>query len=244
MPKIDVKTTRFGNRTYTIDGVKYPSVTTILGAVDGKPWLPNWIIKEAGLSAANLIRHYVREYEDEYVLPSSEHLANIYKAHLNESLNVAANFGKRVHALIEDFFMGRDPTVYAGDEETCYNQFMDWYGAQTYSSVSPEEVVWYEDSSGLMLAGTVDLVAETTEGEIELLDYKTGSRMRRDYYLQLAAYAEAYRLRTGRQVSAAKVVRINPDLKEAQVKAVPDLAETWADFQRATRWFMARKKYS
>lgn len=63
--------------------------------------------------------------------------------------------------------------------------FITWYESQNIEPISPEQVFC---SPTHMLAGTADLVCKV-DGKLTIMDWKTGSGIYPEMFMQMAAYA-------------------------------------------------------
>ena len=94
-------------RTYTIDGIELPSVTTILNIIDN-PWLAAWQKKEMGaairtaLLCTELPEDKIKRIDvlDEIIKQSKKVPALIGKQ--------AMSLGTKIHQAIEDYSLGKD----------------------------------------------------------------------------------------------------------------------------------------
>jgi len=197
-------TQKSGSRHYeTPDGEKYPSVTTILGAI-GKPALINWAAKvERELvieAAANLYidspnGNTPKMNRTAYITSLRSRIGTT-KAHQKE-LAKAAEIGSETHARIE-WTIRKQLTSKPGPEpvisEKALWAFMvweDWAKEHKFKPLLIEQML-YSKAHGY--AGTMDLLAEMEiDGEkvLALVDWKTGKAIYNEALLQNAAYVHA-----------------------------------------------------
>ncbi len=187
-------------RFYEVDGELYPSVTTILKAID-KPALVWW--------AANRERDLVTQAAaDLYaelqaaVVPASMPrawyltalLAKLGPAKAHQKLkDEAANIGSETHKLIE-YTMRRAIGADAGAEPlvskpalVAFQAWQQWAASVSLKPILIERVVV---STQYQFAGTLDLLARVN-GVPTAIDFKTGKGVYQEAHLQNAAYRSA-----------------------------------------------------
>lgn len=154
------------SRYYNINGKEYVSVTTVLSVLS-KPFLTNWKVK-------------------------------LGKEESDKISGEAADIGKQVHQALEIVvlhqlgFLGSPFPKLTKDEkkivQNAMNEYLKWQKKTGFKPISPEMTV-HSETYGY--AGTLDCVG-TIGDEIVIIDWKTSKRIYKDYYLQLAAYRDAY----------------------------------------------------
>lgn len=168
-----------GKGSYTLDGLKVPSVTTILNAVPKQ--LTGWAARVTAQKA-------VDDWEELSGLTPVARYERLkdtpYKAR-----DAAAVRGTRIHALAEGLAHGRPvevPDDIAGPV-TAMARVLDKWGIETIATETPLANTEYG------VGGTADLWAKITRLGIEraLLDTKTGSGVWESDALQVCAYAHA-----------------------------------------------------
>lgn len=169
-----------------IDGIYYPSVTTILGAQE-KPWLKAWREKWGDLAdrkmkAAGDIGTLFHSWVEECI----EQRHNPY------SNSLSANAIARVEGMMASF--------------SAWAASVDGVIDRTELKVISRRYKY---------SGTLDAVG-TLDGKPCLYDWKTCSHIYSDMNLQLAAYAQAYKEQTGVDVKQGLIVHVSkskPDFK-------------------------------
>ena len=150
---------------FTADGLKIPSVTTILGR-----------FKESGA----LIRWAYNQ--------------GVMGVELYEKRDAAADVGTYVHSLIESFLTTGEVDIPAPDGMTPANQqkaadafaaFRSWLDTSRLK-VRPLET--HLVSEAYRFGGTPDAIADGPDGTRALLDWKTAKSYYSDQLLQVAAY--------------------------------------------------------
>lgn len=182
--------TRSADHRYTYEGVTYPGVTTILGALDKSGPLMGWAAKETATAAVRLL--------DE--LPAM--LANLGEAGVISALTArknwqrdeAAQLGTDVHALADLIVNGQPlPPTITDTQRIRAQHYAEWWKASGWTlrlaeamvvrpSVDHEEQGW---------GGTFDLLAYDADKRTVLADVKTGKAVYKEAVLQLAAYSMA-----------------------------------------------------
>lgn len=195
-------------RFYEIDGLKLPSVTTVMSAI-AKPALINWAsygARDATLEAAAAV------YQIAGTLSPTSFKAAVLKylgrgpAHTSPLAKGgdAADIGTLVHARIEAEMrheLGEDVAVPEIPEEEIYDgkvrphparvsyqSYLEWRKTAEVKPISAELRVY---SKRLGYAGTVDLLAHV-EDVLSIVDYKTSKAVYGEYRLQIAAYRAAW----------------------------------------------------
>lgn len=153
------------HQKYEINGITYPSVTTILGVIN-KPFLVPWANK-LGREGIN----------------STEYTKRI------------ADIGTLTHALIQGHLEGEEvslegyPEDYKEEAKKGYNSYLLWESQHQVKPILSEESFISED---LGFAGTIDALMEI-DGKLTLVDFKTSSAIHPEYLCQLSAYLELYK---------------------------------------------------
>lgn len=165
---------------YKINGEYANGVTTALSVI-AKPQLIWWAAGEAANHfKANLVPGQAL---DELQIQSLCEEAR--KAH-NKKRDKAADAGTYVHNWIEDFVNGENPAMpINADLKRVINDFLEWWEKLDIEVISSEQVFC---SPTRMLAGTADLVCKV-DGKLTIMDWKTGSGIYPEMFMQMAAYA-------------------------------------------------------
>lgn len=167
-----------GQRHYSWNGDKLPSVTTVLQSYP-KPWLGAW--------AAKVVAEYAASGNfDLSAFGSTEEAIRHLKGTPWRKRDDAADFGSAIHEALAAHVAGRrmvvDPGAYA--HASAVEQWWDAYRPLVYDS----EVQVFNTEH--RYAGSLDLIAEVY-GRRLLIDLKSGSVVGHDARLQLAAYRYA-----------------------------------------------------
>jgi hypothetical protein len=238
-----VKTDTASGRYYDIPGVgKLPSVTTILRVVSKPalvPWAKNVALERVreGLRGAAFPPDGGKEY-----LAWADEIIAAAKKRPDEVRDEAADFGTRTHALIEKYLkleLGAELTI-PEDLEPVFSNFVEWQQGAGLTFVDTEMTVWYSERH--RYAGTLDVLAEDSDGQPVVVDIKTSSGIYPEMAMQVAAYSVAYGTRSGREVAAAYVVRLGKKKPEFEVKEV-DIYRAMHGFRGAMNlWYALEEK--
>lgn len=122
-----------------------------------------------------------------------------------ESLKASAgNKGSKIHQAIEKLLNGEEIRMESkflnkesnieeeltAEEYEAIMSFVDWYNEVKPEIISAEQVV-FNDEYGY--AGTIDLICKI-DGQLYIVDFKTGQSIWAEYELQLSAYKNAVNL--------------------------------------------------
>lgn len=174
-------------RFYTWKGENYPSVTTIR-RMAGMPWmLHNWVVNQT-INAAIGDPHRLADMMDRALAQPAatdiEKSVKAVKAWLRKQAagerDAAANLGTRVHSVVST---GREPLE---DEAPFVKQYRDWLDKSKAVVLHSERQVW---NLKLGYAGSFDLMVELPDGQIVVVDVKTGKNTYTDHAIQGVAYA-------------------------------------------------------
>lgn len=182
---------------YYIDGEFAYGVTTALGII-AKPQLINW----AARMAADHIKENIVPGKPLDEIDIQKLVDGAKKAHTQRKEG-AADMGTYVHNWIEDYVNGQNPELPVNPTlRGVLNDFIEWH-----NRVRPE-VIYAERmmcSPTHKLAGTPDLICRV-DGELTIMDWKTGSGIYPEMFMQMAAYAMMYEEEFGEKVKRLHVV--------------------------------------
>ena len=165
---------------YKINGEYAYGVTTALSVIS-KPQLIWW----AATMASDHFKENIVPGEPLDELQIQELCDGARKAH-NQKKDKAADAGTYIHNFIESFVLGENPARPINESlNRVIDDFMEWWNKTNIEVISPEQVFC---SPTLGLAGTADLVCKV-DGKLTIMDWKTGSGIYPEMFLQLAAYA-------------------------------------------------------
>ena len=178
-----------GKRYYNVgEGKKYPSVTTILGAMTDKSGIDAWR-KRVGDKEADRISKFsanrgtVMHQLNEYFLGSTKETV---RERLLESQQLIIPFAEENGFTEEEVTVGR-------------KLFFNFYNNDCFGRIA--KVVSIEDTlySPVMggYAGRVDIIYENDKAHLIVLDFKSSKKPKKEewienYKMQIAAYSLAY----------------------------------------------------
>lgn len=161
---------------YKVDGIKVPSVTTVLNRFKESGALLQWAFQQGKLAEQGLIEHLYQKAEE------------------------AADIGSIVHDWIEDDIHGiprRSTDLNEEDLEKAiagFEAYERWIG-QTNIEITHTEIAltgssnrYGKDGKPFGYGGTLDALGVTAKEGV-LLDWKTSKALYRDHVVQLGAYA-------------------------------------------------------
>lgn len=224
------------NHAYYLDGAKLPGVTTILSNGLPAPALVEWAAKTTATYAVN-------EWDRLATLGVVDRYEAMRGARW-EVLRAAGLRGTDIHGLAHAVVTGEDvnvPDEYVGPVEALAN-LMDKTGM---NPVMREAPVVHVDHRW---AGTLDVVA-LIDGQVWLLDYKTGKGLYEKDALQVSAYANAtHYLDAGALLDFPRIERvglIHVTSDSATLHEVTDVADNYATFrhvQEVAEWLGSLKE--
>jgi hypothetical protein len=249
------KDTKAG-RFYEVDGELYPSVTHVLSVIS-KPALVNW--------AANTERALVMDAAADLYLDTTliktpmsrpAYLSTLdarlgkTKAHQRE-LAKAADIGTQAHKAIEHRFhvalghaVGPEPRL-TDKSLWAFMAFEDWAREHHVRPILVEQTVWHP---GLRYAGTLDVLAEV-DGEIAVVDFKTGKSIYSEAHLQNAAYQTALVAMGHQQPTTGYIVRLpkrddDPAFEAQRTPPSDTLMPTFEAVLQVWTWWHAEEQAS
>lgn len=169
-----------GGHTYKMDSQKVDGVTTIIGNGIPKPALINWAAREAATFAADNL--------DTLNNLDRDSIVDLVKGSPWRERDAAARRGTEVHGYAEQLINGQEvelPDELAGHVDS-YLKFLADFDAQP---VLVEAVLGHRTHRWM---GTLDLIADLSDGQRWLMDVKTTrSGIFGETALQIAAYRHA-----------------------------------------------------
>lgn len=209
-PLVERVSYRDSDHSYSLDGKRIPSVTTLLGNLS-KPALIYWAAKE-GAAAVGEYLESVQHYDDDLHGPWAKitdgdirHVMELARTAHTKRKNAAAAKGNRVHAAIDtfhrDYFNFELPDD--GDPaRIAVEAFLRWWTESGLRVVSVERKV--VDAAG-RYAGRLDLLCESDDALI-VADTKTSGGIYPEHVLQNAAYAQAIESELDQEVDFTNVL--------------------------------------
>lgn len=187
---------------YYLNGVRIPSVTTVLSEM-AKPALVWWSANVGADTAINALRQlYVQG------TPGQDAIEAVIEQGRRAHVDVKQDAGRKgslVHEAIreyhEDFFNAEPPAE--RDAAVSWQSFLDWYTASGYRAIETERIVLDREAR---YVGRFDLLLEHTDGHLALADAKTGRSVYAEHCIQNGAYAECYEHETGLRVAKSLIL--------------------------------------
>ncbi len=197
------------SRSYPIDGIEYPSVTTILGILGKGDALLGWAVK----CALNYIR---ANMSDETDLESVLHNAAIEWKNARDE---AADIGTEIHTLIHKYIkFGKDAAgVLRPEVENGFLAFLDWEKDHKVQWISTELPVVSRVHG---FAGTLDAIC-LFDGKKYLIDFKSSKGFYDGYDMQLAAYRLGA-AELGHQTEGCGILRLDKESGQPEWKDYSD----------------------
>lgn len=169
--------------TYRVNGEIIPGTTSILGVIN-KPALIAWSAAEAA------------KYVQEHLLPGKalsaveiETLCLEAKAAHRKKKDTAADIGHLTHAWIENYIKDNQEELPINKEaKNGCQAFLTWLIQNKVDFIKSEQRIY---SKKYNYAGTLDALA-VVNGELTLIDFKTGSGCYPEMGYQLASYQLAF----------------------------------------------------
>lgn len=167
----------------TKDGVRVPGVTTVLN-LKNKPALVEWAFNlgknNPGLSSS-------REYVDDLARIGTACHERIASHLKNKTPDLSDFTGKEIEASAIPF-----------------GKFLDWTRGKDIKVVAIEKMLVSERHH---YGGSLDALLDI-DGKRTVTDFKTGKAIYPEYFLQVAAYAEAEQEVSGEKVAEVRILQI------------------------------------
>jgi len=231
---------------YKVGGEFVPSVTGVLRATVAKPALIFWAVN----CAATYVDEYFGEVSDEgsSLNISRDDILNLksgIKAAHNKISKNGIRIGTDLHKYAEDavsWKLGNSTEIPEPptDPQTLnsVNAFRNWVKENDIKWLASEEKIYHRE---LKFAGTVDAVAEIND-EFCVIDWKTGSGIYEEMYLQCAAYAKTIEDVYGREVDAFYILRLDKKTGAYEAVRSPDVDEHFSAFKHSLGLYHALNK--
>ena len=188
-PKYKVDFLNQGGHYYIINGVKYPSVTAILGIIGGDKTqaLMGWAKK----ISVEYITSELKDLLGKDIVIDEAFIDNISKVGMMKpkfELDKAGEFGTRCHNAIDEYIIKgthpTDPTV-----APVFEAFLGWIKEHKFNIINGDMVV---GSKKYGFGGRMDALAIDSQGNYIVLDWKTSNYFSKEYAMQVSAYAYAF----------------------------------------------------
>lgn len=185
--------------------IKIPSTTYYTGKCLDKPELYNWMVD----TTARTFKECIAKG---HTLLDAEVTA---KAARFKAMKKGGDVGSAVHDWIHQFVKSElgeldHPELDMPKEiEHCIEGFLEWYEKFVDSPIETEYIVYHP---GMDIVGTLDLTFMNKEGQLEIVDFKTGSNIYPADVMQIAFYRKAYTLQHGKYPDVASIVHLHKEL--------------------------------
>ncbi len=211
------------SRSYGIEDIEYPSVTTIIGVLDKSTALMPWAVNCALKFVAENIGKVGTE-------------AAIGQAHSawRNIRDEAADIGTEIHDLIHKYIrFGKDATGTMRPEvQNGFLAFLDWEKTHAVKWHNTEMQVFSRVHG---FAGTLDAIC-TFDGKKYLIDFKSSKGFYDGFDMQLAAYRTAA-AEMGHQTEGCGILRLDKLTGEPEWKDYSDIQD------RAQNAFLALVRF-
>ena len=176
-------------RTYTINGIEYPSVTTVLNIIE-KPWLAAWEKKVMGAALRTDLLGKDLPKDKLERIDILDSMIKESKKMPRQIGSLAMDLGSRIHNAVEELTLKKTPQI-DEDMKVGVASWKLWKQESGMEIVETEKLVY---DTVLGYAGTADAIFKDNLNRLCLIDYKTSSSgiPSDSYALQIAAYAKAY----------------------------------------------------
>ncbi len=201
-------------RSYRINDIEWPSVTTVLGMLDKGEGLFQW--------AVNCALNFVELHALNEGLPKTISEA---RSRWREARDEAADIGKEIHELIQVYIRhGRDALgKYRPEVEHGFLAFLEWEKDNAIEWLESEKEV-FDPEHGY--AGTLDAKcrfgAGPLKGRVFVIDFKSSKAFYDGYAEQVAAYRHADSLKTPIPSDGCGILRLDKETGEPEFKDVSD----------------------
>ena len=237
-----------GRRLYRFDPERaYPGTTTVTSTI-AKPQLDGWKLRE---EQRELIKVAGRCYREELQTARKETRApqnsTDFQKRIKDEIggrflsdaarDRGGQIGTEAHQLFEWKLRRRmgqtvlEEPVVSDKVLWASMAFDDWVQKTKPEPIAVEAIVW---SDRFRYAGTLDLACKIN-GELILVDFKTGSKITTEALLQSVAYQQAWREMGHPPFVGGRSVRLpkKTSAPEYEEKVVPAFDELWPVFEAA-----------
>lgn len=201
-------------RYYTTDGELVVGVTTVCGLL-AKPQLIKWA-NNLGLQGIDSTKY----------------------------VDASATVGTLIHYLVECHIKGENPDLseYSqADQELGYvgfNKFLEWEKEHKVEYIASELSLVSDKNK---FGGTIDCIAKV-DGELTLIDFKSGSGIYKEYYVQTSAYKELAKEK-GYKVKRIMILNIGRNENETfKVESITSQASKYYKIFKALKQIYYIKK--
>ena len=175
---------------YTIDGVEYPGVTTILGLLDKSDPLMRWAVSEMDKH----IRLYADQKDDMFHLHNDTltQAKTAYKVAQQEAMSIGTEVHNLVEKHIKESLNGKGvvnlSSIERDEVKNAFVAFLEWEAENIEQYLESEQPVVNKE---IGYAGTLDIIAVLKTGKTYVIDMKVSNGFYDGMDLQIAAYKMA-----------------------------------------------------
>ena len=232
---------------YRVDGFDdlLPSVTTMLKCIDKSGAMIGWAKKTTLAKVrGSLLSRDAPGFEPGDYTGYIEWIEGVLadsKDAPEEERDRGASKGTSAHKLIADILSGQNPSIPEGLARSVQGA-LKMIADKRLTVEAIEVPVWHPVCE---YAGTVDMVARDTDGQLVVVDWKRAKGIYDEHGYQVAAYADAIAELTGEPVHTAYPVQLHHDESPPDftyyTEAVDDMSAAFEAFLAAQRLWWALK---
>lgn len=218
------------SRSYGIDGIEFPSVTTVIGILGKGDALLGW--------AAKCAVAYVRDNIEKMGLETTLKLAEFQ---WREAREEAADIGTEIHTLIHKYIkFGKDAAgIMRPEVENGFLAFLDWEKEHKVQWISTELQIVSRTHG---YAGTLDAIC-LFDGKKYLIDFKSSKGFYDGYDMQLAAYRIGA-AENGHQTEGCGILRLDKETGLPEWKDYSDIQDQAGNaFLALVRFYYLQKNW-
>jgi len=180
--------TRSVDHRYTFEGITYPGVTSILGALDKSGPLMGWAARETATAAVRLLP----QLPDILATTGPEGVVKMLTARSSWTRDEAAQLGTDVHGLADLLVQGKPLPPMTDTQTKRVEHYAAWWERSGWTLRLSEAMVIQKGSHEQGgWGGTFDLLAYDQDKRTVMADIKTGKAVYKEAVLQMAAYGMA-----------------------------------------------------
>jgi hypothetical protein len=191
------------NHQFKVNGKPVKSVTYFTGVIDASGPLMYWAVNQAKLFLQDLL--------NQGKPITSVSIEEAGKQHRIKK-EAAGTIGTNVHDWIERYIKGENPEMpEVAEELNGILAFLKWLEEHQVEFIESEKLIYSKEYN---YTGILDAIAKI-DGKTCLIDFKTSKGVYEGYFLQIAAYRNAYEEMTGKKLDGFnKIVHVNKETGE------------------------------
>ncbi len=224
---------------YVIDGIKYPSVTSILTNVGSKGKLDG-MMGWAKKLALTFVSDELKTQLGKDIVINEIFIDKVIKAGWKKpeyETQKAGDIGTRLHNIVDKYIItGKLPVNIETDLQIPFDNFIKYMKTHNLKIISGDIIL---GSKKYCYGGRADCIAQNEKGEYIIIDWKTSKTIKDkiEYKMQVAAYAEACKEMFGiKDIKIAYIVRFSKEVPdEFEVVEVANLDKYFDGFKAAMK---------